>query len=238
MGRAFSLRFAKEGAKIVVVDFVKETGMETVEMVKKTNGHAVFVFADLTKLEDAKQAVAKAAEAFGRVDILVNNAGIQHMGTVVETSEANWDKTMATNLKSMFLMSKFAVPEIAKNGGSIINMASDAGLIGNPNTAAYCASKGGVIALTRAMALDHAGQGIRVNCICPGAIDTPLLERGLQELTQEQREAWRGRVKVRYPLGRIGKPEEVAEVALFLASSRSSFMTGAAVSVDGGLTIQ
>ncbi len=238
MGRSFSILFAKEGARVVVVDIVEKSGTETVTLIEKAGGQALFVLADLTKAEDAKQVVRKTIDAYGRLDTLVNNAGILHMGTVVQTTEADWDAILATNLKSMFLMSKCAVPEIAKNGGTIINMASDAGLIGNPDSAAYCASKGGVISLTRAMALDHAAEGIRVNCICPGAIDTPLLKKGFDELSQEQRDAWRARVKERYPLGRIGKPEEVAQVALFLASDGSSFMTGAAVSVDGGLTIK
>jgi meso-butanediol dehydrogenase/(S,S)-butanediol dehydrogenase/diacetyl reductase len=238
MGRSFSLLFAREGAKVVVVDVVSEAGIETVSLIKKAGGQAVFVFADVTKEGDVVQAVKKTIETYGGVDILVNNAGILHMGTVVQTTADDWDKILDTNLKSMFLMSKYAVPEMAKNSGVIINMASDAGLIGNPNSAAYCASKGGVVSLTRAMALDHAAEGIRVNCICPGAIETPLLERGFMELTKEQRDAWRARVKTRYPLGRIGKPEEVAEVALFLASAKSSFVTGAAISVDGGLTIQ
>ena len=238
MGRSFSLLFAKEGAKVVVVDIVSEAGSGTVDSIKTGGGQASFVLADVTKEEDVKRVVKKVVEIYGRIDILVNNAGILHGGTVVQTSEADWDRVMATNLKSMFLMSKYTVPEMAKNGGVIINMGSDAGLIGNPDSAAYCASKGGVVSLTRAMALDHAAQGIRVNSICPGAIDTPMMQKLMKQMTEEQWNEWKARVKTRYPLGRIGKPEEVAEVALFLASDRSSFMTGAAVSVDGGLTIK
>jgi NAD(P)-dependent dehydrogenase (short-subunit alcohol dehydrogenase family) len=161
------------------------------------------------------------------------------MGTILETSEEDWDRLISVNTKSMFLMAKYAVPAMkTAGGGVIINMGSDAGLIGNPKTAAYCASKGAVIALTRAMALDHAPDGIRVNSICPGAIDTPLHKQVMLELSPEEREAWKSRVKVRYPLGRIGTPDEVANLALFLATDKSSFMTGAAVSIDGGLTAQ
>ncbi|HYC26723.1 MAG TPA: SDR family oxidoreductase [Nitrososphaerales archaeon] len=239
MGRTFSLLFAKEGAKVMAVDINQASGEETVRMIRERGGEAAFVIGDVSKSAGAEGAVKACVERFGRLDILMNNAGIQFMGTILETSEDQWDKIMAVNTKSMFLMSKYAVPAMAKGGkGVILNMGSDAGLIGNPKTAAYCASKGAVIALTRSMALDHAPDGIRVNCICPGAIDTPLHVQVMNELSPEERDAWKARVKVRYPLGRIGTPDEVANLVLFLASDKSSFMTGAAVSIDGGLTAQ
>jgi NAD(P)-dependent dehydrogenase (short-subunit alcohol dehydrogenase family) len=239
MGRVFSQTFAKEGAKVMAVDINEESGRETVKMIADSGGEAKFVLGDVSRSDGAEGAVKACIDAYGRLDILFNNAGVQSMGTVLETKEEDWDRILRVNTKSMFLMSKFAVPALARSGhGVIINMGSDAGLIGNPKTAAYCASKGAVIALTRAMALDHAEAGIRVNCICPGAIDTPLHKQVMNELSPTEREAWKSRVKVRYPLGRIGTPEEVANLALFLASDRSSFMTGAAVSIDGGLTAQ
>jgi NAD(P)-dependent dehydrogenase (short-subunit alcohol dehydrogenase family) len=239
MGRTFSLLFAKEGAKVAAVDVRPDSGEETVNMIRKEGGESSFFFADVSKAGDAEKAVRSCVEKYGRLDILVNNAGVQSMGTILETEEKEWDRILSINTKSMFLMSKYAVPMMEKSGGGvIINMASDAGLIGNPKTAAYCASKGAVIALTKAMALDHAESGIRVNCMCPGAIDTPLHKQVMLELSPEEADAWRARVKVRYPLGRIGTPDEVANLCLFLASPRSSFMTGSAVSIDGGLTAQ
>jgi NAD(P)-dependent dehydrogenase (short-subunit alcohol dehydrogenase family) len=239
MGRTFSLLFAKEGAKVVVADINETSGKETVNMIKEKGGDAVFALGDVSKATGAEGIVKACMEAYGKLNILVNNAGIQFMGTILETSEEDWDRLISVNTKSMFLMAKYAVPAMkTAGGGVIINMGSDAGLIGNPKTAAYCASKGAVIALTRAMALDHAPDGIRVNSICPGAIDTPLHKQVMLELSPEEREAWKSRVKVRYPLGRIGTPDEVANLALFLATDKSSFMTGAAVSIDGGLTAQ
>jgi NAD(P)-dependent dehydrogenase (short-subunit alcohol dehydrogenase family) len=239
MGRTFSILFASEGAKVVAADVNDASGSETVKLIKEKGGDATFVHGDVSTSSGAEGIVKACVDAYGRLDVLVNNAGIQFMGTILETSEEQWDKIISVNTKSMFLMAKYAVPAMRKSGGGvIINMASDAGLIGNPKTAAYCASKGAVIALTKAMAVDHAPDGIRVNCMCPGAIDTPLHKQVMNELTPEEAEAWRSRVKVRYPLGRIGTPDEVANLALFLASDRSSFMTGAAVSIDGGLTAQ
>jgi NAD(P)-dependent dehydrogenase (short-subunit alcohol dehydrogenase family) len=239
MGRTFSILFASEGAKVVAADINEASGLETVKLIKDKGGDATFVKGDVSTSSGAEGIVKSCVDAYGRLDILVNNAGIQFMGTILETSEEQWDKIISVNTKSMFLMAKYAVPAMRKSGGGvIINMGSDAGLIGNPKTAAYCASKGAVIALTKAMAVDHAPDGIRVNCMCPGAIDTPLHKQVMHDLSPEEADAWRSRVKVRYPLGRIGTPDEVANLALFLASDKSSFMTGAAVSIDGGLTAQ
>ncbi len=238
MGRTISLLFAKEGAKVVAAD-IRETGGETAKMIKDAGGEAIFVKGDVGKGQDAEEIVRRCDEKYGRLDILMNNAGIQFTGTVLETREEDWDKVFWVNVRSMFVMSKAAIPVMTRSGGGvIINMGSDAGLIGNPKIAAYCASKGAVVAFTRALALDHAAAGIRANSICPGAIDTPLHVQAMSDLTPEEAAAWKARVKVRYPLGRIGKPEEVANLALFLASSRSSFITGTAMVIDGGLTAQ
>jgi NAD(P)-dependent dehydrogenase (short-subunit alcohol dehydrogenase family) len=238
MGRVISLLFAKEGAKVVTAD-IRNTGEDTSRMIREAGGQSIFVMGDVSKSKDAEEIVRRCEAEYKRLDVLMNNAGVQFMGTVLETKEEDWDRILSINVKSMYLMSKYAIPLMEKSGGGvIINMGSDAGLIGNPKTAAYCASKGAVIALTRALALDHAPKGIRVNSICPGAINTPLHEQVMNEISQEEREAWEARVKVRYPLGRIGRPEEVANLALFLASERSSFVTGSAISIDGGLTAQ
>ena len=222
IGQATAVRFAMEGAKVVVVDIDSKEGEETVEMIKSAGGATVFVQADVSKAVDAEKMVKVAVEKFGKLDILFNNAGIELSGRVEDMPESDWDRVININLKGMFLGSKYAVPQMLKQGGGvIICTASTAGLFGLGREAAYCASKGGVIALTRAMAMDYAAENIRVNCICPGPIGTRLT-KPLQSTIKK------------VALGRIGKPEEIANAALFLASDESSFVTGSALMVDGG----
>jgi meso-butanediol dehydrogenase/(S,S)-butanediol dehydrogenase/diacetyl reductase len=222
IGQAAGVRFANEGAKVVVVDIDSKEGMETVEMIESAGGEAFFVHADVSKAADAEKMVKVAVEKFGRLDILFNNAGIELVGRVDEMPENDWDRLIAINLKGVFLGSKYAVPQMLKQGGGvIINTASAAGLFGLGGEPAYCASKGGVIALTRAMAMDYADKNIRVNCICPGPTATRLT-KPLQSTIKK------------VALGRIAKPEEIANVALFLASDESSFVTGHPLIVDGG----
>ncbi len=237
MGKAIAAAFAQEGASVAVVDINTEAGNGAVKAIRAQGGQAIFIEADVSKAADAQRIAAKAVEAFGGIDILVNNAGIQHYGNVVETTEEEWDRVLGVNLKSIFLCSQYCIPEIQKrDGGAVINIASVQGLASQARVAPYSASKGGAISLTRNMAIDFASSGIRVNCVCPGSIDTPML-RWAAELTDDPQRAvqeW-GEVHV---LKRIGQPEEVAQVVLFLASNRSSFVTGAAYVVDGGLTIQ
>jgi NAD(P)-dependent dehydrogenase (short-subunit alcohol dehydrogenase family) len=234
IGRAIALLFAHEGAHVSVIDVVDQAGMETVEKIKRGEGSATFVHADVSNASDAQNSVGVTLRIYGKLDILVNNAGIELAGTVVDLSERDWDRVMGVNLKGVFLMSKYAVPELSRNKGIVVNVASTAGFTSYQRATAYAASKAGVISLTRTMALDHANDGIRVNCVCPGAIDTPLNQRYLEQLNPEAREGHVRKLISDHPIGRIGKPEEIAEAVLFLASARSSYMTGAALVVDGG----
>ena len=224
-GRAAAVLFASEGAKLVVVDIMRDTGKETVKIIKESKGEAIFVEADVSKLADAKKMVHTTINHFGRLDILYNNAGIMRgRQKVIDLPEDEWDRVLDVNLKSIFLVSKYAIPYmIEKGGGVIINTSSISGLYGFAAFPAYCASKAGVILITKAMAIDHAEDNIRVNCICPGTVgypDSPP-RHGLHELT---------------PMNRKATADEIAKVALFLASTESSYMTGANIIVDGGMT--
>jgi NAD(P)-dependent dehydrogenase (short-subunit alcohol dehydrogenase family) len=233
IGRASAVLFAQEGAKVVVADFVRQSGLETVAMIKKNGGEAVFVEADVSKVMDAERMVNTAVETYGKLDILFNNAGINLEKTVTETSEEEWDRVLNINLKGVFLCSKYAIPEMIRNGGGvIINTASIRGLVGQYHESAYCASKGGIVLLTKAMAIDYGPSNIRVNCICPGVIETPMHLAFLATLADPKREEQEMLKKI--PLGRMGQPEDVAKVALFLASDESAYLTGLTIPVDGG----
>jgi len=235
IGRATAVLFAKEGAKVVVVDIDKKAGEETVRIIRSNGGEAIFVQADVSKATDAERIVKTTIEEYGKVDILFNNAGVWVRGidTVVDAPEEEWDRVININLKSVFLCSKYAIPEMIKNGGGvIINMASAQGLVGTAGYATYCASKGGVVLLTKATALDYAPYNIRVNCLCPGAVATPPLYKKGWPNDPKLKQI----IKELEPIGRPAEPEEIAYAALFLASDESSFMTGAALVVDGGWT--
>ena len=234
IGKATALTIAAEGARVVVADIHAENAGQTVAEIEKAGGTAVAVIADVTKIADAEKIAREAVTHFGAIHYLCNSAGLQTYGTVETTDEATWDLTLAVNLKSMFLVSKFCVPEIRKaGGGAIVNISSVQGLKCQPDVSAYAASKGGAIALTRSMALDYAQQNIRVNCICPGSIDTPLLRFGAAKHGPEEEilKEWGSH----HPIGRIGTPEEIAKTVLFLFSEDAGFMLGQAVVVDGGL---
>lgn len=235
IGRASALRFAQEGARVVVVDWKPEGGRETVARIKAQGGVAIFVEADVSRDEDVRRAIETAVNTYGGLHILLNNAAIQVFGTLPNTSEADWYRVMDVNLKGVYLGCKYAIPHmIAGGGGSIINMSSALGLVGDPDLPAYGATKGGILAMTRAVAQAHGRQGIRINSICPGDVETPILAEYFEH--QPDPAEARRRVAAEYALGRIAQPEEIANVALFLASDESSFVTGTYIVVDGGLT--
>jgi NAD(P)-dependent dehydrogenase (short-subunit alcohol dehydrogenase family) len=235
IGEATALLFAREGARVVITGRNEERGAGVVKRIKKLGGDAIFIRTDVSRTEDCRRAVEETLHAFGRLDILFNNAGVFYPRTAIECSDREWDEQIAVNLKGTFLMSKFALPTmIAQHSGVIVNNSSGWGIVGGDHAVAYCASKGGVVLMTKAMAIDHGKQGIRVNCVCPGDVETPMLPadarmRGLK---------WEDYVAgcARRPLGRIGTAEEIAKAVLFLASEDSSFMTGSALVVDGGGT--
>jgi NAD(P)-dependent dehydrogenase (short-subunit alcohol dehydrogenase family) len=235
IGQAIALTFAREGAKVAVAGRRRDKLEDVVRGVWDIGGQAVAAICDVTKSKDAKKVVEETEKTFGRVNVLVNNAGVLSVSTIESISEEDWDKLMATNLKGPFLMSRSVLPAMRRaGGGSIVNVGSVLGLVAMKDRAAYCASKGGVTMLTRAMALDHAHEKIRVNCICPAIVETDLI-RDLFSRSEEGRKAREARL-LSLPIGRFGKPEDVAELAVFLASEESAWMTGVAIPLDGGLT--
>lgn len=237
IGRATAVRFAQEGAEVVLVDILEEPGLETLRLVKKGGGTGLFVRADLSKSDDVQNVVEESIKNFGRVNILFNNAGIFEFGTVVDCSEEAWDRMMAVNLKSMFLTCKYAIPKMLEvGGGSIVNVASVGALVGVENATAYAASKGGVVQLTKSIALDFGQRNVRANCICPGSIETPMLHQvWSHEKGETPMEAIREEYKHGRPLGRIGRPSDIANAAVYLASDESQFVTGTCLTVDGGI---
>jgi len=233
IGRASALLFARHGASVAVADFNPAAGPAVAAQIESEGGRAIFVPVDVSRAAECRQAVEQTVTAFGRLDILFNNAGIIHRATVIDESEEEWDRVISVNLKSVFLLSKYAIPVMAVGGGgTIINTGSGWGLVGGRKAASYCASKGAVVLLTKAMALDHASQNIRVNCICPGDTDTPMLRHEAEQLGRPM-DTFLAEAAQR-PLGRIGTPEDMARAALFLASQASSFVTGTTLVVDGG----
>lgn len=234
IGLAAARLFAREGARVVLMARNETRGQEAAAAINKEGGQALFVAGDAARAADCKDCVDAAVASYGRLDILFNNAGVIHVDRdVVATTEEEWDETIGASLKSIYLMSKYAIPHItAAGGGSIVNNSSIFGLVGGTGVAAYCAAKGGVISMTKAMALDHANQNIRVNCVCPGSVATPMLEKEMND--QGGIEAELPKYAARHPLNRISTPEEVASVVAFLASGDASFVTGIAMPVDGG----
>ena len=233
IGRATALLFAREGAAVGIVDLNQEAGQQIARAISTAGGRAIFERADVTSAADCRRVVERTVHEFGGIHILFNNAGIIRRASVVEISEDDWDAVIAVNVKSIFLMSREIIPVMAKaEGGSIINTASGWGLAGGPRAAAYCASKGAVVLMTKAMAIDHGRQKIRVNCICPGDTDTAMLRGEARQMGAAEDRFLAD--SAQRPLGRVGTPEEIAQAALYLASDATSFVTGAAMVVDGG----
>ncbi|RMF79673.1 MAG: glucose 1-dehydrogenase [Chloroflexi bacterium] len=234
IGRETAVLFASEGARVVVVDINDEGGNETVDMIVSNNGDATYVHADVSKASDCENMVAVAEKAYGKLNVMFNNAGIMHAedGDALSTEESVWDLTMNINLKGVFFGCKYGIPALRRaGGGSIINTASFVALMGAATPQiAYTASKGGVLAMTRELAIVHARENIRVNALCPGPLRTELLMSFLN--TEEKKH----RRLVHIPMGRFGEAKEMAKAALFLASDDSSYMTGADFVVDGGIT--
>lgn len=235
IGQAMALQFAREGARILAADINGEAAEETSKMVTTAGGACQSFAVDVTQPEQVQAMVEQAIAAYGQLDILCNNAGIGSTTDVVDCEPADWDRVMTVNVKSVYLGCKYAVPHMVRqNRGVIINTASVAGMVGIVKRAAYCASKGAVIALTRQVAVEYVKQGLRVNCLCPGTVDSPWVERLLSQT--DDRAAARQALEARQPMGRLGTPEEVAAAALYLASDDAAFITGTGLVLDGGWT--
>ena len=239
IGRAAAALFAREGAAIAVVDLVAAAAMETAAQIADTGGRALAVKADVADMAQVGAAFQKISDEYGRVDVLYNNAGVNSSGSVIDASEDDWDRCFAVNAKGTFVCSQVAARSmVAAGGGSIINQGSVAAVVGIANFASYCASKGAVVALTRSMSVDLAPRGVRVNAICPGTVYTPLMEPMLTARGGGDMAAGLALTVAKYPIGRLGTPEEIAAVALFLACDDSSFLTGSVITADGGMTSQ
>ena len=233
IGEAAAVLFAEEGARVTITGRNHKHGQAVVERISRAGGKAIFVRSDVRHAEECIDAVNETMHAYNGLDILFNNAGVFFPHTAVDCTEEEWDLQLDVNLKGTFLMSKAALPHmIEQKRGVIINNSSGWGIAGGDAAVAYCASKGGVVLLTKAMAIDHGRQGIRVNCICPGDVNTPMLPEDARMRGLRWEDYLAGCAN--RPLGRIGRVEEIARAALFLASDDSSFMTGAALVVDGG----
>ena len=235
IGRATALTFAREGAKVVLADIQDELGEEVAKQINDDGGEAVYVHTDVTKKDQIQALMEKAVEQFGGVHIAANVAGIEGIAACPtgECTEENWDKVLDVNLRGTFECMKAEIPHMLKNGGgAIVNVASVAGLVGFAGLPAYCASKGGVVQLTRTSALEYAKENIRVNAVCPGVIWTPMVQRLAD--TPESKAAFESME----PVGRLGEPEEIAEAILWLASDNASFVTGLPMAVDGGFVAQ
>jgi NAD(P)-dependent dehydrogenase (short-subunit alcohol dehydrogenase family) len=235
IGEASAVLFSEQGAKVTITGRDQQRGETVVATTRNRGGDSIFIRADVRKADECRQAVEQTVATFGRLDILFNNAGVLYSHTALDCTEEEWDLQLDINLKGTFLMSKYALPGmIAQGSGVIINNSSGWGLVGGDKAVAYCASKGGVVLLTKAMAIDHGRQGIRVNCICPGDVNTPMLPEDAA-IRGQKWETYLANCADR-PMGRYGTPIEIARAALFLASDDSSFMTGATLVVDGGGT--
>jgi len=237
IGRAAAKLFAANGAKVVIADIQADRAAEVAEEISAEHAHAVAV--DVGSEESAEAMATEAAERFGGIDILYNNAGINSSGAVSDATLEDWERCFAVNVTGTFLCSRAVVPHLEqRGGGAILNQGSVAALVGVKRFAAYCAAKGAVVALTRSMAVDLAPLGIRVNCLCPGTVYTPLMEPMLRERGGGDMQRGLAMTVEKYPVGRLGNPEDIAAAALFLVSEEAAFVTGAVYPVDGGMTAQ
>ncbi len=235
IGEAVATLFGERSAQVLIVDRTFDQACKVAEYIEKRGGQARAILADVSKAKEARRAVETAVEAFNRLDIVVNNAGIQRYGTVETTSESEWDEVINVNLKSAFLICRYAIPHLKASQGAIVNIASVQAFASQRNVAAYTTSKHGLIGLTRSLALDFASNGIRANAVAPGSVDTPMLQWAVS--LDSNPKALMKTLSETHPLGRVAKSSEVAEVVAFLASSRASFVTGATYFVDGGLRV-
>lgn len=228
IGRAVALRLASEGAAVAVADINPDGGRETCRLVEQEGGRSLFIEADVTRAPDVERVVAETIETLGRLDVLFPSAGVGAGGTVVDISEEDWDRVVDLDLKGVFLSCKYAVAAMLEGGGGAIVTVSSIGGMQGKSGASFCAAKGGVVNLTRSMAVAHARQNIRVNCVCPGWVPTPINEGALRDPER------RAEIAARHPMGRLGTPEEIAAAVAFLASDEASWITGAILPVDGG----
>ena len=236
IGEATAMLFAQKGARVVVVCRHPERGSETIARIKANKGEATLIPGDVSKESEVRRLVKATVDQYGQLDILVNNAGIYKAGDALKISTADWETLLATNLTGVFLCMKYCIPEMVKNGGGVIvNVSSEAGLVGIKSQVAYNVSKSGVIALSKSTAVDFAGDNIRVNCICPGRVLTPLVEEVINR--SESPETTRRNLSEDRPLMRMGKPAEIAAGILFLASDAAPYTLGAVLSIDGGYTV-
>lgn len=239
IGRAGAEAFAREGAAIVAMDIDADEGRNAVADVTQDGGRAVFHHGDASKAADVAAAVARAVETFGRLDLVWANAGVNVFGSIVDTTEDEWDRVIDVNLKGCFLAAKYSIPELIRaGGGTIVFTGSVNSFVGDPGAPVYCASKGGILMLARAIALQYADRQIRVNCLCPGSTDTPFQEAALRVISDSEAgyEELVRQEEAAIPLGRYATPAEVAKAAVFLSCDDSSFVTGSALMVDGGYT--
>jgi NAD(P)-dependent dehydrogenase (short-subunit alcohol dehydrogenase family) len=233
IGRGIALRLSEMGAAVVVLDIDSEKGEATVRTITERAGRALFKKCDVRSAEDCRRATASAIASFGRIDILCNNAGVIIRKSVVDLGEEEWDLALDVTLKGIFLLSREVIPQMEKNGGgAIVNTGSGWSLKGGPQAASYCAAKAGVLNLTRAMAIDHGKANIRVNCVCPGDVDTPMLRSECAQLGADPAAFLKEAAE--RPLARVGTPEDVANAVLFLASDMAAWITGTQLVVDGG----
>jgi NAD(P)-dependent dehydrogenase (short-subunit alcohol dehydrogenase family) len=230
LGQAIAVLFAKEGAAVAGTSTTEAKGRETVAMIAEAGQKALFGAGDVSNSAQMKALIDEAVKQFGGLDIVVNSAGVRTNGSITEITEEQWDRTIDVNLKGVFVVSRLAIPEMIKRGGGVIlNIGARSGMAGQAGRAAYCASKGGMVTLTEAMAMDYAHERIRVNCICPGPTRTPMVDTSTPEKL--------ARYKTRVPVGRIGEPEDIARAALYLASDDASMVTAAILPVDGGMRL-